>query len=219
MLELCEKMQLLPSSIENVFSGKKAIPQHAHDLLHFHQIGIDHIHHIIKFHILEHYSSSVPIRIHRLLIMADPKLDSRRRFSQTEREMKQANNCLRQRLAWCNCTGQTYNASVEQYSSFPRAICDEHGAPQKGSKAVWTDKIEKRYTNQSCQSVSVTHFLPEGCVPEVIIMDAMFLIQCNPLCQTMTIKDSAILLLNCFPAQHYQAGVPEVHLLFDFPST
>ena len=49
-------------------------------------------------------------------------------------------------------------------------------------------------------------------------MDSMFLIQCNQLRQTMTIKDYAELILNCFALQHYQAGVREVHLVFDAPS-
>ena len=102
---------------------------------------------------------------------------------------------------------------------FPAQLCDEHGTPRKGSKAAWTDKIEKCYTSQTCQSMPVTHFFPVVWVPEVVILDAMFLIQCNPLRQTMTIKDYALLLLNHFAAQHYQAGVPEVHFLFDVPRT
>ena len=120
--------------------------------------------------------------------------------------MKQVTKCLRQRLAWCNRTGQTYNPSSQQYSAFPRAICNEKGAPQKGSKAVWTDKIEKRYSNKTCQWMPVVHFLPSGWIPEVVIMDAMFLI-----------KDYAKLILNHFAMQHYKAGVREVHILIDAP--
>ena len=93
--------------------------------------------------------------------------------------------------------------------------CDENGAPRKGSKAAWTDKMQKRYSNQACQCMPVVHLLPSGWSPEVVIMDSMFLIQCNPLRQTM---DYAKLILNRFALQHYQAGVREVHLVFDAPS-
>ena len=146
--------------------------------------------------------------------MASPKVESKRRVSQRERELKQVTKCLRQRLAWCNRTGQTYDPSNEQYSTYPRAICEETGAPHKGSKAVWTDKLEKRYSTKTCESTPViTHVLPRGWVPEVIILDAMFLIQCSPLRQTMTIMDYAKLLLNRFVLQHYQAGVRYMYYL------
>ena len=119
----------------------------------------------------------------------------------------------------CNRTGQTYDPSNEHYSTYPRAICEETEAPHKGSKAVWTDKLEKRYSTKTCESTPViTHVLPREWVPEVIILDAMFLIQCSPLRQTMTIMDYAKLLLNRFVIQHYQAGVNQVHVLFDCPS-
>ena len=131
--------------------------------------------------------------------------------------MKQVNKYLRQCLAWCNSTGQIYDPSIEQYSAFLRAICDEKGAPRKGSKAIWTDKKEKRYSNETGKCNPVVHCLPNRWIPEVVIMDAMFLIQCNPLRQTMTIKNYAKLILNRFAMQHYQAGVQEVHIVFDAP--
>ena len=225
MLDTIDEVKLFPTSFSsnrglvNVFSGQKATPQQMHDLLNFRQIGIEHLQQYIKFHILKHPSSNVPTRKHRLLTMAVHKYESKKRFCQRERELKQVTKCLRQRLAWCNRTGQTYDPSVEQYSAFPCAICDENGAPRKSSKAIWTDKMEKRYSNQTCQinrqCMPVVHFLPTEWVPEVVIMDAMFLIQCNPLRQTMTLKDYAKLILNRFAMQHYQAGVHEVHMLFD----
>lgn len=98
-------------------------------------------------------------------------------------------------------------------------LCDEMGIPHKGSKAIWTDKLEKRYTTQMCESTPVImNALPSRWVPEVVILDAMFLIQCSPLRQTMTIMDYAKLLFNRFVTLHYQAEVKQVHVLFDAPS-
>ncbi len=59
--------------------------------------------------------------------------------------MKQVTKCLRQRLSWCNRTGQTYDPNQEQYSVLPRAIANEKGCPRKGVKSIWKDKIEKKY--------------------------------------------------------------------------
>ena len=86
----------------------------------------------------------------------------------------QAIKCLKQRLAWCNRTGQGYNTTSEQYSVYPRALCDETGNPQRGVKANWTDKLGKRYSSTHPQ---VFHNnLPIGWVPEAVIIDGMFLI-------------------------------------------
>ena len=133
-----------------------------------------------------------------------------------ERESKQAIKCLKQRLAWCNRTGQGYNTTSEQYSVYPRALCDETGNPQRGVKANWTDKLGKRYSSTHPQ---VFHNnLPIGWVPEAVIIDGMFLIQCAPLRQTSTISRYAELLFNRFILHHFKSGAVEVHLIFDSPS-
>ena len=172
-----EEMELFPAcrssnrGLVNVFSGQKATPEQAHDLLNFRRIGSEHLEQYIRVRILQQPSTNAPRRKHRLLTMACPKLESKKRVSQRERELKQVTKCLRQRLAWCNRTGQTYDPSDEQYSAYPRAICTETGAPHKGSKAVWTDKLEKRYA--MCTSTPVIlHTLPREWVPEIVILDA-----------------------------------------------
>ena len=66
-------------------------------------------------------------------------------MTHTERESRQMTKCLLQRLAWLNRTGQTYDITNEQYSVYPRAICDTTGNPNKGTKAKWTDKLSKHW--------------------------------------------------------------------------
>ena len=80
---------------------------------------------------LQQPSTNASRRKHRLLTMACPKLESKKRVSQREREVKQVTKCLRQRLAWRNWTGQTYDPSAEQYSAYPRAIRTETGSTQR----------------------------------------------------------------------------------------
>ena len=66
-------------------------------------------------------STDAPVRQHRLLTMTAPKL-GKRKFSQQQKEHKQITKCLRQRLAWCNCTGQSYNPAFEQYAVNPLPV-------------------------------------------------------------------------------------------------
>ena len=75
-----------------------------------------------------------PVRKNKLLTMAPMKTGNKRSINQKEKDFRQVTKCLRQRLTWCNRTGQVYDTTSEQYSVYPRAICDEHGAPVKGDK-------------------------------------------------------------------------------------
>jgi len=111
-----------------------------------------------------------------------------------EIEARQVIKCLRRRLAWCNHNNTDFNVSNEQYSLLPRAIADEDGNPHKSNKSSWTDKLSSRYSLANPQVF--TSQLPF--VPQVVIIDAMFLINMRPLRQTKTITDYTKLLFNQF---------------------
>ena len=173
---------LLPHSLTanrglvNVFSGLKASPEQSHDLLNFREIGTTDLINYVNHRILKIPSTNAPKRKNKLVTMAPKK---KRIMNQKEKDMKQVNTCLRQRLAWCNRTGQTFDQTVEQYSVYPRAIADENECPLKGSKSVWKEKLCKRYTDVS--SPVISDMLPDQWSPDGIIIDAMFLINCKPL--------------------------------------
>ena len=117
-------------------------------------------------------------------------------------------------MAWCNQTKLTYNSSEEQYSVLPRALADEDSNPHKGNKSTWTDKLQNRY--QSADPPVFMNLLPW--VPEVVIIDAMFMINMKPLRRTVTIIDYSKLLFNQYALEHYKAGTNEVYLIFDKPA-
>ncbi len=221
MLKDMDKSGLLPHNVlcnrglRNVFTGTAATPEQAHDLLNFRKIGTEDLSHFITHHILRKPSTVAPVRRNRLLTMAAHK-QGKRRMSHKEREFKQVTKCLRQRLAWCNRTGQSYNPAYEQYSLFPRAISDENGYPRKGTKSSWTDHLGKRY-NSPHMPVLLSN-LPQGWTPHAVIVDGMFIINCQPLRHISTVAEYATLLFNRFVSPHYQAGAMEVHLVFDSPS-
>lgn len=81
----------------------------------------------------------------------------------------------------------------------PRALADINGNPHKGNKNKWTDKLQTRY------NVPETTPSPEW-VPEVVIINAMFSININPLRQHKTIEQYANLLLRQFVIPYYQHG-------------
>lgn len=116
---------LLPQNIHsnhgitNVFSSTTASPSQSHDLLNFRKIGYDNNMNYIKHRLLKVPSASAPIRQQRLLTFA-VKQKQKTRMTHKERESKQTVKCLRQRLAWCNRTGQSYNSANEQYSIYIR---------------------------------------------------------------------------------------------------
>ena len=80
---------------------------------------------------------------------------------------------LRRRLAWCNQLGQRFDESKERYSL--QSIADIDGTPHKGSKCKWTKKLLASYVITS-PFLSILER-----VPEVIIIDAMFMVNVNPI--------------------------------------
>ena len=221
MMKCIQEFNLLPPNIPsnrgliNVFSGTVATPEQRHDLLNFRTIGYNQMILYIKQRILKVPSTSAPVRQQRLLTFSTNQ-KKKKRLNHKERESKQMTKCLRQRLAWCNRTGQSYDPTTEQYSVYPRAICDETGNPNKGTKASWTDKLRKRY--ELATPPVALDILPTGWVPEAVIIDGMFLIQCAPLRQTATISRYAEMLFSRFILSHFDNGAVEVHLIFDSPS-
>ena len=145
--------RLLPHQLQtnrglfNAFSGQKATPEQASDMLTFRQIGTKAVQQYVTYHILQQPSSAhAPVRQHKLLTMWNVK-SSRKRSTQKEKEARQVIKCLRRQLAWCNHTKSTYDSSEEQYSVLPRALADENGNPHKASKSNWSDKLERAAIN------------------------------------------------------------------------
>ena len=139
--------------------------------------------------------------------MAPPKAISKRKLN--EKELKDVTKYLRRRLEWCRQTGQVYDPE-EQYSIYPRALCDSRGIPHTGTKSVWLAKLASRYTLPIIQEQ-----LPDSWVPEAVIVDAMFILATKPMRRTATILHYSEFLFNRFVLPHYMGGATQVHLIFD----
>jgi hypothetical protein len=125
--------------------------------------------------------------------------------------LKQVTKCLRRRLAWCNKTGERYDSSLEQYSPWPRALCDCNSIPNKGSKSNWTAKLRQRYTKEFLEDLHIT--------PDVAVVDAMFILNTNPRRQAKTIGGYGDQLCERYITPYFRRGAAEVHLVFDCPNS
>ena len=98
-------------------------------------------------------------------------------FSPIKRR-KQVIQCPQRRLAWSKHNEQQPDAiNNDQYPILPKAIANEEGYPHKGNKSRWTNKLETRY--KSALPSTFTNFPPW--MPQVAIINAMFLINIRPL--------------------------------------
>ena len=135
--------------------------------------------------------------------MSERSKKSSKKGSAKERELMNVQKCLRQRLAWCNKEGHSYDSGMEQYSIFPRALAKFDGLPHTGTKAHWTEKLRQRYP-------TVTSF-PQSTAGAVII-DFMFFLYTNPQ-KGQTVSSYADTLLSRVLSNFSE--VKEVHLIFD----
>ena len=144
--------------------------------------------------------------------MKPAKCKAKRR-NPKEQEQKHLIKCLHCQLTWCKHSNLQYDTLNGQFSVLPRAIANEDGYPHKASKSKWTGKLTSRYI--SADPPVFTSYLPLS--PQVVIIDAMFIINTRPLRQTKTILHYTKLLCNQSVLSHYKAYVDEVHLIFDKP--
>ncbi len=218
MMKEINKVDLFPSSIQgnrgllNLFNQTKATPEQSFDMLNFRDIGSQNLENFINHFLLQHPSTIAPVRKNKLLTMVPVKKINKRAMNQKDKELTQITKCLRQRLTWCNRTGQSYNSTIEQYSLYPRAITDEEGCPLKGAKSVWKDKLGRRYPGPELQVVMGS--LPQQWNPDTAV-DGMFFLNCELLRNVTSIREYSNFLFNRFVLPQYQSQVSEVHLLFD----
>lgn len=224
MVATIAEHHLLPANVTsdrglvNVFNRQQATTEQAHDMLNFRKIGNESTEVYIKHHIIgvSSASNTTTIRRKKLLTMSS-NFKKGKRGTAKERESDRVIKCLQRRLAWCNHTGNSFNSEEEQYSIYPRALASESGIPHKGSKAKWTDKLQTRYCN-SIPSVFCNALRSEW-VPQVVVIDAMFIINTKPLRNTKKVSDYAKLLYTRFVKEHFTFGVVEVHIIFDRQNT
>ena len=141
------------------------------------------------------------------------QLPKRKRKSHQEKESEIVIKSLRRRLAWCNRNGQQFN-EPEQYSIFPRALAVANCMPHKSAKSSWTDKLKSRIP------AVFSHTIQREFIPQVVIIDAIFVLNTKPLRSIKTISQYSKLRLFSRYIQNIFNVVCliEVHVIFDNPN-
>jgi hypothetical protein len=209
--------QLLPTELQsdrgliNIFTGQVATAEQTHDLLNFYKIGEDATSQYIRYFLLNMPSSSKTTIHRKKLLTMTSSVKKIKKISHKNKESQQVIQCLRRQISWSIHTGQPFQPEQEQYSIYPRALADEHGIPHKSSKSSWTNKLKSRYESDSLKVL----FSEMNCVPEVVIIDAMFIINTKPLRSMKTVAEYAKFLFTRFMTNHFSSGSKEVHVIFD----
>ena len=172
------------------FSGVVATPEQEKDLLQFWEVGMERFKNRISYFILKEPSATVPQRQARLLTFASTK-SIKSKVKLIEKEKRLVNRCIRRTLVWNAKHGTSSEPHSGQYLELPRAISDPHGNPHKGLKSYTTKWLENRYKSLPL----VTNQLPDGCIPDDVIIEGMFLINISPLGIHATMKDYSTFLL------------------------
>lgn len=191
-------------------SGQVAKPEQEKDLLSFWDVGQKQFENRIKYFQLKDPSAKVPQRKVKLLTYTTSK-PTKKKIKIIEREKKLVNKCIRLSLASNSKVDSDHQQQGGQYLELPRAISDPHGKPQKGKKSYATKWLEKRYKHV------VTSQLPSGWIPEVVVLEGMFLINTSPLSTHPSMMEYSFFLFRRFVRPHFLAGSAEVHPVFDTP--
>ena len=194
----------LDVSLRNQFTTKTASPAQQEDLLTFRDID-----HTFVQHKYSGDTSVNPIaRQHKLKTFANPKV-SKRTVNNLQKEKSLATKCLRSRLLWAQSHSEDNENYEQQYLELPRAIVDENGIPNKGQKSNASSFYFKRYGNNTFST-----FFPSHWLPDIVLLEGMFIINTTPLRIHAKMSDyirHLLLYVGCY----LNRGVAEVHIIFD----
>jgi len=83
----------------------------------------------------------------------------------------------------------------------------------QGNKKYQHHNLQRRYKHPPI----IIQELPAGWIPDIVILEGMFLIQTSPISTMSCMQDYVKLLLSRFVRPHFIAGVKSVHVVFDVP--
>ena len=196
--------------LHNPFTNKTATPEQRKDLLCFREEGQKEFETYVEYHILKKSSICPKTKRKQLQTFSEKKV-TKQRYNTLEKEKKLVSNCLKQHLVWCQYSKER-PPTAEQYIELPRALANADGIPRKGKKSGTTTALENRYKGQV-----VTNTFPPRWIPDLVILEGMFIINTTPLPSHSNMWNYTTFLLKRFLSQYSRLGVPEIHVVFDDP--
>lgn len=204
------------TDLHHLFTGIKVTPEQQHDLLNFMCIGQEEFENRVEYFILKAPSARLCRRRKQLLTFSERKSRAKK-VSEVEKERKLQLECWKKRVAYASKMGLPMSNTYEQCIELPRAIATAKGNLIKGTKANATKVYAKRY-KQALEQIIRTSY-PPGWVPDVVIVEGMFLINISPWGGHSTMSDYAAFWKNQHIDKHFKCGAKEVHVIFDNPGS
>ena len=204
------------SSLCNFLEENEATPEQSHDLLNFRQIGQEAYECYVS-RIIGLPSTPAPNRRKRLLTFSIT-IVQKKRIKQVDLERKISQRYLKRQLAWISENGAEnldLDTLMGPVSPLPRALIGEDMLPYKSNKSTVTEYLRKRYS----QLPIIIEYPPCSLTraTTTCILEGMFMIQTSPMPGMTYMREYAQLLLQQYIRPHLQAGVQEVHVVFDTP--
>ena len=215
LIEVISNSQLItkqPSNrgLINFATGVLVEPEITDDLLNARTMGRKDFEIAVQYYFFKNPSIKFQKRKRKLLTFSTTQ-KKKRKQSPAKLEQKTITICTKRAVAWANQHQTTTDCIGVQFIEQPRAFVDVNNKPTKGQKSLITQSLAARYTNILSKS------LPEKWVPELVILDGMFLVHVKPFGRNTNFAEYARLLLRRFVQPHFKRGTKEVHVLFDRP--
>ena len=112
---------------------------------------------------------------------------SKRQVSQLEKDRKLVQKCLHKKLKWSKQTGVPVDSIAEHYIPLPLALASNDGSPLKGQKSNTTKALKGRYKDAT--PPVFTNSLLSDWIPELVILEGMFMLNTTPLGSHRTFAD------------------------------
>ena len=154
----------------------------------------------VDFYILCTPSVNPPKHRKSLLTFTE-KRTRQKKGSQIEKERRIQLECWKKRVSFAVTTGIKDNMQYQQCIELPRAIATMDGNLVKGTKSSVTECYEQQYQTDSPPIVTAS--MPDGWMPDSVIMEDMFLISITPWRSHKTIGDYANFSLKQHVIPHY----------------
>ena len=196
-----------------LLENKEATPEQSYDLMCLRAIGQTAFESLVKSRYLHGSSTDAPIRRKRLCTFTESKAN-KQRVKQVEREQKLQQRILKRQLVWLAESGlkpENMDSLFGPVSAIPRALVDKQGLPYKSAKSATTPYLERRYKSVPVILTSLPW------LPSSVILEGMFIIQTEPFPTMENMKEYVQMLFLKYAKPHFNAGVIQVHVIFDNP--
>ena len=144
----------------NVFIGRKATSEQAHDMLNFRPIGQAGYEAFVESKLLHVPSTAAPVGRKRLCTFSSSPAQ-KRKVKEADKEAKISQRYLRKAVAWLAEHGpeeKDLETLLGPPALLPKALMDNDGYPYKGTKSSTTMFLERRYTVPPI----ISNNLPQG---------------------------------------------------------